>query len=121
MSLWRYFGLAIVGLWLVGAVVYALSDVDVMLDPVSRRAQHLCADDSLRDVTHLNADLSDKECLPRLARRGALDVVIVAVPVMLGLSLIPRRNRAGTRRVHGVRRPASGPRLGGRAPLRRIP
>jgi len=102
MSLWRYLGLAMVGIWLVVAVVYAVSDVSVLIDPVSRRAQHLCFEDRLGSVVYLNGDLTDKECFPRLARRAAFDVLIVSVPVMLGLALVSARRTRRRVRTYAV-------------------
>jgi hypothetical protein len=41
MSLGRYLGLAVVALWLVVAIVFAVADVSVLVDPLSRRAQRV--------------------------------------------------------------------------------
>lgn len=99
MSLWRYFGLVFVVLWFVVAFVYALSDVDVMLDPMSRRVQHLCEADSLQPVSYAaSRDLGDKECLPRLARRAGFDALMVTLPMLVGFSIATRGRTDRSRR-----------------------
>lgn len=93
MSLGRSFGLAVVAIWLVVAVVFAASDVSVLVDPVSRRAQRVCSDDAFQGHNFFSTDLSDKECFPRLAMRGGLDALIVGLPLIFGFALAGRRGR----------------------------
>ena len=115
MSLWRYFGLILVALWFVVAFVYALSDVDIMLDPVSRRAQHVCEGDSFQHVSYAaSPDLGDKECFPRLARRAGFDALMVTLPMLVGFTVATggRTDRSKRRRVRVIAP------FGGRANIR---
>jgi hypothetical protein len=93
MSLVRYLGLAIVTIWLVGAVAFALSDVIVLLDPLSRQEHGICSEEMYPGSGF--HQVSDRKCLPQLAMRGALDAVMVGLPMLIGVALVPRRRRAG--------------------------
>ena len=93
MSLGRSLGLAIVAMWLVLAIVFAATDVSVLVDPVSRRAQGVCSDEVFPGHPNFSTDLTDRECLPRLAMRGGFDALLVGLPLIFGFALVGRRAR----------------------------
>lgn len=93
MSLGRYLGLAVVAIWLVVATVFAVADVSVLVDPVSRRAQHVCSKEVFQGHPGLITELSDQQCLPRLAMRGGFDALLVGLPLIFGFALVSRRGR----------------------------
>jgi len=93
MSLARALGVAVVALWFIVASVFALSDISILLDPVSRRAQHVCADEAFKGHRYPGFDVSDKECFPRLATRAGLDALMVGLPTIVGLVLAGGRSR----------------------------
>ncbi|HKW02626.1 MAG TPA: hypothetical protein VJN96_22560 [Vicinamibacterales bacterium] len=90
MSLERTLALAIVAIWLVVAVVFAVRDAGILLDPVSRRMEHVCTQDLYPGYSYLTADLDDKECLPRIAMRAGFDVLMVGLPLMAGIAIVSR-------------------------------
>jgi len=92
MSLGRVFGLAIVAIWLVVAVGFALADISILVDPRSRRAEHVCTDEASHR-TSIGYDLSDQDCFPRLAMRGGFDALMVGLPMIVGVALAGRRKR----------------------------
>ena len=93
MSLGRYLGLAVVALWLVVAIVFAVADVSVLVDPLSRRAQRVCSVDVFQGHPGFSTDLSDQACLPRLAMRGGFDALLVGLPLIFAFALVGRRGR----------------------------
>ena len=93
MSLGRYLGLAVVAIWLVVAIVFAVADVSVLVDPVSRRAQHVCSEEVFQGHPGLSTELSDQACFPRLAKRAGFDALMVGLPLIFGVPLASRRTR----------------------------
>ena len=93
MSLGRVFGLAIVAIWLIVALCFAIADVSILADPMTRRAEHVCVDDFYTRNNIPGADLSEKECFPQLAMRAGFDVLMVGLPMMAGLALTGRPSR----------------------------
>ena len=98
MSLERYFALAIVAIWLVVAVFFAVSDVSILIDPVSRRLQHVCTAEIYAGHSFPSADLSERECLPRIAMRAGFDALMVVLPLMVAFALVGRRAERRSRR-----------------------
>ena len=92
MSLLRYLGLGLVGIWLVLALCFSVMDVCVLADPSARRAEHICVDDRYGRLPSLY-ELSDRECVPRLAVRAGLDALVVALPMAVGVVLLRRCSR----------------------------
>jgi hypothetical protein len=97
MSLGRYLGLAVVAIWLVVAIGFAASDISILVDPQSRRALHVCSNDGFPGRSIYVAELSERECLPRLAMRGGFDALMVGLPLMVGFPLVSWRTRRRSR------------------------
>jgi hypothetical protein len=93
MSLGRYLGLAVVAIWLVLAISFAASDVSILVDPQSRRAFHICSNDDFPGHSIFGTELSERECLPRLAKRGGFDALMVGLPLIVGFPLVNWRAR----------------------------
>ena len=106
MSLERAFALAIVAIWFVIAVFFAVSDAGILIDPVSRRMEHVCAQPLYPDHDYMSIELDDRECLPRLVKRAGFDALMVGLPLMVGFALVrtsgERRSRRRRRAKYAV-------------------